>query len=144
VSTLFEGVLHDCDIELFRTETLIVWVRRPDPHHTNWWLCYYSTDADEALNWDWAIRDMCKAPIPGRFHQGCWPVDHEVRHPGCCELFPQQCPGVAQAWEMLGLGCSQWALHFPDAPLDELRELGDPGLETLLALVPGIRAHAER
>jgi hypothetical protein len=129
---------HPLDIEQFRTETLVVWIRRPDPHHANWWIGYYSTDEGEVKAWDWAIQAVFKQSNATVFHQGAWPVDHRERHPDCDDMFAYRCPGVAQAWEVW-LGCSRWALHFPDASLDEIRECGDPALEQVLEAVQQIR-----
>jgi hypothetical protein len=124
------------DVELLRTNTLLVWIRRPDVHHSNWWLGFYSTDADETRRWGIVILRLGKELGFAPFHQGCWPVDHEEWHQDCQErLFPYHCPGVAQAYEMW-MGCSQEALTRPDASLNELIAAGDQALERLLTAFP--------
>src|SRR5687767_2487594 len=110
----FPDILQNKDLMLLHTDTLIAWISRPTVHHRNWWLRYYSSDAVEACAWNEAIGIICKPFSP--FHQSIHDIDHRSRHPGCLDRFLSQCPGVAHGWEMW-LGCSEWALEFPDEPL---------------------------
>lgn len=130
----------ELEVEIERTETLVVFVRRPSAGHANWWFGFYSTDPTETLKWNIAIQQICKGLGYMHFHQGAWSVDHRDRHPGCTSTDLLDCPGVRQAWE-IWIGCSDWAREFPDAPLDDILQCGDEALESVLEDVfPAVKA----
>jgi hypothetical protein len=134
-----EAVFGRTDVELLSTDTLLVWIRRPDRNHTNWWLCFFSTSVAETQAWNQAILRLTQELAMSPFHQGVWP---SRRHGfGCHAVYHEGCAETTHAWE-LWMGCSDFALAFPDDPIADIRACGDEALERLYAAVPAITARA--
>lgn len=129
------------DVVVAETTTLRLWIRRPTESHMHWWLCYYSTDAREARVWDGAICSVARERGLAPFHQGCWPDYRATCHSQCEAPDHYQCPGMTQAWEMW-VKCSDWALHFPNDPIADIRACGDEALAKLEAAIPHIAEKA--
>ena len=125
-------------VVLFQTRTLVVWIRRPTPDHANWTLFYRSKSAAESSRWDRAIARICASENLNPFHQFAWPGPHAT----ClsfdsCPEHGTACPNWDHGWEML-VGCSDLAMEFQDASLDELVDCGDSQLQRLLQALPHI------
>ena len=134
--------LGPTDDILLRTDDLAVWIMRPNPHHTNWFICYYAANKALAVAWDIAIKDVFNKHGVHPFHQICWQSYKPTCQHETLTMDHYTCPFATQGWE-LWTGCSDYALAFPADPLEDIHACGDPALEQLLAVFPEVKAHAE-